>query len=140
MASANVIVVHGLEDCDNVDFQTVFLDAVISGLASIEEIPFSQKLLVLGRPTDRLRECLSKFPGRILQRPALADKEELLHEQTMYAEAKGGIRKMAEKREPWIMQQIEGLKKREQRENGRSISKRKSSHSMRHSFSIQVER
>ena len=180
MASANVIVVHGLEDCNSVDFQMVFLDAVISGLASIEEIPFSQKLLVLGRPTDRLRECLSRFPGRILQRPLhfqrwrtreqdierreedlrkgeeylakrlekvkrdtealqrawkvqlqakqideesrqreeqqLEEKrqEELLHEQTMYAEAKGG-RKMAEKREPWIMQQIEGLKKREQK-------------------------
>ena len=63
---ANVIVVHGLEDCD---FQTMFLDAAINGLSSIEPIPFSQRLLVLGRSTDRLQECFLKLSEQVLQRP-----------------------------------------------------------------------
>ena len=71
---ANVIVVHGLEDCDNADFQTMFLDAVINGLSSIDPIPFSQRLLVLGRSTDRLQECFSNLSGQVLQRPVHAQR------------------------------------------------------------------
>jgi len=69
-ASANVIVVHALDDCGNHDFQILFLEEFLHGLASIEAIPYSQRLLLLGRPTDHLRECFLKLPPeRILQRP-----------------------------------------------------------------------
>jgi len=69
-ASANVIVVHALDDCGNHDFQIMFLEEFLHGLASIEAIPYSQRLLLLGRPTDHLRECFLKLPPeRILQRP-----------------------------------------------------------------------
>ncbi len=61
-ASPHVIVVHALEDCDNTDFQMVFLEDFLRGLASIEAIPYSQRLLILGRSTDHLRECFSKLP------------------------------------------------------------------------------
>jgi len=69
-ASANVIVVHALEDCDNPDFQMIFLEEFLRGLASIEAIPYSQRLLLLGRSTDHLRECFLNLPAeRMLQRP-----------------------------------------------------------------------
>ena len=70
ITSASVIIVHALEDCDKVDFQTVFLEAFLHGLASIEALPFSQRLLILGRSTENLRECFSRLSGRILHRPA----------------------------------------------------------------------
>jgi len=61
-ASANVIIVHALEHCDNPDFQMMFLEEFLHGLASIEAIPYSQRLLILGQPTDHLRECFLKLP------------------------------------------------------------------------------
>ena len=111
--SANVIVVHALEDCNNDDFQLAFLEEFLHGLASIEATPYSQRLLLLGRSTDHVRECFPNLPpGRLLQRPVHIQRWRTREEEIHRREEK--IRKDEEdlcKKRDHVKQQQEAAQK-----------------------------
>jgi len=68
LITSKVILIHALEDFEEGESKDV-LDALIKALASIQNYPFAQRLLIIGRPTPALREYLSRLPeGSILQR------------------------------------------------------------------------
>jgi len=56
-----LILIHGLEDCEDEDFQTSLLDNLAHALASMETTSSPPRLLVIGRYTDRLQECFLKL-------------------------------------------------------------------------------
>ena len=65
-----LFLIHGLEDCDDDDFQELFLRAFWKSLTLLQKcIP--QKLIVLGRRSPHLRECFSKpeMHGIVRHRP-----------------------------------------------------------------------
>ena len=63
LVTSNVIIIHGIEDFKEREFQNV-LDEFIQNCS------FAQRLLIVGRPTPALRAYLSKLPEQsILQRP-----------------------------------------------------------------------
>ena len=65
-----LFLIHGLEDCDDDDFQELFLRAFRKSLTLLQQcIP--QKLIVLGRHSAHLRECFSKpeMQGIVRHRP-----------------------------------------------------------------------
>jgi len=67
---SKAIIIHGLEDCENSNSISLFLDAFVHAWESTGLNLFSQKLLIFGRPTDRLRECLGELEERfLLQHP-----------------------------------------------------------------------
>ena len=68
-----VIIIHGLENYTDDNFQTSFLDSLTRAVVSLETTHFPQKLVVLGQHTDRLQECFlnltSESQRKIVQRP-----------------------------------------------------------------------
>lgn len=72
----NIILFHAFEDCDNEgDFQEVFLFDLMEALSVIKaNTVFPQRLLLIGKSTDRLTELMGRLSSRlpifpILQRP-----------------------------------------------------------------------
>ena len=70
-----LILLHGLEDCEDQDFQTSLLDNLSRALASMETTSPPPRLLVIGRYTNRLQECFSNLvssstlSGKVVLRP-----------------------------------------------------------------------
>jgi len=62
----SAIVIHGLDACNDANFQSIFLDSFVHAWESTDAIPFSQRLIVMGPPTAQLRESLGKPNDRLL--------------------------------------------------------------------------
>lgn len=54
-----LFLIHALEDCEDDDFQELFLQAFGKALVSMQQSRIPQKLMLLGKHTPRLRECFS---------------------------------------------------------------------------------
>ena len=55
-----LFLIHGLEDCNDDDFQELFLHAFGKSLILLQKSLIPQKLLLLGRQTTHLRTCFEK--------------------------------------------------------------------------------
>ena len=65
----DLILLHAFEDCnDEFGFHETFLSALLQALLTIKETLFSQRLLIIGRRTNRLEKFLT-IGQPILQRP-----------------------------------------------------------------------
>ena len=62
----SAIVIHGLDACNDANFQSIFLDSFVHAWEATDAIPFSQRLIVMGPPTAQLRESLGKPNDRLL--------------------------------------------------------------------------
>ena len=65
-----LFLIHGLEDCNDEDFQELFLRAFGKSLTRLQQCT-PQKLLLLGRHTAHLWECFSKPEMREIVRHRL---------------------------------------------------------------------
>jgi len=74
-AAHKLILIHGLEDREDEDFQISLLDNLSRALTSIETTSSPPRLLIIGKYTDRLQECFSRLAssstlsGKIVLRP-----------------------------------------------------------------------